>query len=92
MVRHPPGIPWSATPRGSWALSVRAVTLGGMDNTSDVLLLHAVQEWCDVCMAERILVPVVDDLPGGLCCTVCDTAAFGELDDLPSVAALRRSA
>jgi hypothetical protein len=71
---------------------VQAVTLEGMDNTSDVLLLHAVQAWCDVCVAERILVPAVDDVPSGLCCTVCDTAAFGALDDLPTVAALRRSA
>lgn len=69
-----------------------AVTLEGMDNTSDVLLLHAVQAWCDVCVAERILVPAVDDVPGGLCCTGCDTAAFGELDVLPSVSVLRRSA
>ena len=73
-------------------MSVQAVTLGGMDNTSDVLLLQAVQEWCDVCMAERILVPVVDDVPGGLCCTVCDTAAFGGRDDLLFVADLRRTA
>jgi hypothetical protein len=66
-----------------------------MDNTSDVLLLHAVQAWCDECQGERILVPVIDDLPGGVCCTVCDTAVFSTLDgldDLPAVAALRRSA
>ena len=63
-----------------------------MDNTSDLLLLHAVQAWCDECQGERILVPVIDDLPGGFCCTVCDTAVFSALDDLPAVAALRRSA
>ncbi|KRF28191.1 hypothetical protein [Phycicoccus sp. Soil802] len=63
-----------------------------MDNLSDVLLLRAVQAWCDVCLGERILVPVVDELPGGFCCTVCDTAVFSGLDDLPAVAALRRSA
>lgn len=61
------------------------------DHLSDVLLLHAVQAWCDECLDERILVPV-DDLPGGFCCTVCDTAVFSALDDLPAVAALRRSA
>ena len=42
------------------------------DTLSDVPLLHAVQAWCDECLSERILVPVVDDLP--------------------AVAALRRSA
>ena len=63
-----------------------------LDNLTDVLLLHGVQAWCDVCLDERILVPVVDDLPGGFCCTVCDTAVFSALDDLPAVAALRRSA
>ena len=63
-----------------------------MDNLSDVLLLHAVQAWCDECLGERILVPVLDELPGGFCCTVCDTAVFSALDDLPAVAALRRSA
>lgn len=62
------------------------------DTTSDVLLLHAVQARCDECADERILVPVVDELPGGFCCTVCDTAVFSTLDDLPAVAALRRSA
>ena len=61
------------------------------DTLSDVLLLHAVQAWCDECLGERILVPV-DELPGGFCCTVCDTAVFSALDDLPAVAALRRSA
>jgi hypothetical protein len=63
-----------------------------MDNTSDVLLLHAVQAWSDECQGDRILMPVIDDLPGGFCCTVCDTAVFSALDDLPTVAALRRSA
>jgi hypothetical protein len=63
-----------------------------MDNASDVLLLHAVQAWCDECQGERILVPVIDDLPGSFCCTVCDNAVFSALDDLPAVAALRRSA
>ena len=78
--------------RGTAALSVAGATLFGMENTSDVLLLRAVQAWCDVCAGEQILVPVIDDLPGGLCCTVCDTAAFGDLDDLAYVAAVRRSA
>lgn len=62
------------------------------DHTPDVLLLHGLQAWCDECLGERILVPVVDDVPGGFCCTVCDTAVFSALDDLPAVAALRRSA
>lgn len=62
-----------------------------MDNTSDVMLLHAVQAWCDECLGERILVPV-DEAPGGFCCTVCDSAVFSALDDLPAVASLRRSA
>ena len=62
-----------------------------LDTTSDVLLLHAVQAWCDECLGERLLVPV-DELPGGFCCTVCDSAVFAALDDLPAVAALRRSA
>lgn len=57
-----------------------------------MLLLHAVQAWCDECLGERILVPVLDELPGGFCCTVCDTAVFSALDELPAVAALRRSA
>ena len=61
------------------------------DTLSDVLLLHAVQAWCDECLGERILVPV-DESPGGFCCTVCDAAVFSSLDDLPAVAALRRSA
>ena len=54
--------------------------------------MHAVQAGWDECQGERILVPVIDDLPGGFCCTVCDTAGFSALDDLPAVAALRRSA
>ena len=63
-----------------------------MDNTSDVLLLQAVQAWCDECLGERILLPVVEEPLGGYCCTACDTAVFWALDDLPAVAALRRSA
>ena len=68
-----------------------------MDNTSDVLLLHAVQAWCDECLGERILLPVLDDPTGGWCCTACDTAVFGDIDDLPAVEArpgvpLRRTA
>lgn len=62
------------------------------DSLSDVLLLRGVQAWCHECLDERILVPVVDELPGGFCCTVCDTAVFSALDDLPAVAALRRTA
>lgn len=46
-----------------------------MDDFADVLLLHAVQAWCDDCAAEQLLVPVEGD-GGGLCCTVCDAAVF----------------
>ena len=76
----------------SWAASTWAVTLEGMDYSSDVLLLRAVQAWCDVCEAERILVPASDDVAEGLCCTGCDSAAFGDLMDPPGFAGLRRPA
>ena len=73
------------------AISANSGEQGGA-YLSDVLLLRAVQAWCDECLDDRILVPVLDDLPGGFCCTVCDTAVFSALDDLDVVASLRRSA
>jgi hypothetical protein len=45
-----------------------------MDNIADVLLLRAVQAWCEDCGAEQLLMPT--DEAGGLCCTVCDAAVF----------------
>ncbi|QGN58561.1 hypothetical protein [Nostocoides sp. HKS02] len=63
-----------------------------MENLTDVLLLHAVQAWCDECDAEQILLPVLDEAQGGFCCAACDTAVFVGFDDLPAVAALRQSA
>ncbi|HEV7194379.1 MAG TPA: hypothetical protein VGN19_00430 [Pedococcus sp.] len=63
-----------------------------MDNITDVLLLRAVQGWCDECEAEQVLMPVLDEAPGGFCCAACDTAVFAGLDDLAAVAALRMSA
>jgi len=63
-----------------------------MDDTADVLLLHAVLAWCEDCDAEQLLVPADEDgVPGGLCCTVCDAAVFvlpAETTSTP----LRRSA
>ncbi|GAB3440232.1 hypothetical protein GCM10027517_14560 [Phycicoccus ginsengisoli] len=48
-----------------------------MDPLADVLLLHAVQAWCEDCGAEQLLLPVDDEgRPGGLCCTTCDAAVF----------------
>jgi hypothetical protein len=45
---------------------------------SDVLLLEAVQAWCDECGGVRILVPAPDEIGvAGYCCTVCDAAVFG---------------
>ncbi len=41
-----------------------------MDTNADVLLLHAVQAWCEECEAEQLLLP--DDDGAGLCCTVCE--------------------
>jgi hypothetical protein len=46
-----------------------------MDHLADVLLMRAVQAWCDDCGVEQLLVPTEDDA-GGLCCTVCDAAVF----------------
>jgi hypothetical protein len=63
-----------------------------MENITDVLLLHAVQAWCDECETEQILMPVFDEASGGFCCASCDTAVFAGFDDLPAVAALRKSA
>ena len=56
-----------------------------MENLADVLLLHAVQAWCDDCAAEQLLVPADEDGAPGLCCTVCDAAVFvmPVLDDAP---------
>jgi hypothetical protein len=60
-----------------------------MDDIADVLLLRAVQAWCDDCRAEQLLVPTEDE--GGLCCTVCDAAVFAmPVADEP--ARLRRTA
>jgi len=59
-------------------------TLGGMDITSNVLLLRAELAWCDVCAAEQMLVPTDD---GGLCCTACDSAVFIVQDPWGEVAA-----
>lgn len=63
-----------------------------MENIADVLLLDAVQAWCEECGAEQLLVPADDDgAAGGLCCTVCDAAVF--LVPVPEAPqALRRSA
>ena len=48
-----------------------------MDTLADVLLIHAVQAWCEECGAEQLLVPADDEgAAGGLCCTVCDAAVF----------------
>ena len=48
-----------------------------MEDFADVLLLRAVQAWCDECGAEQLLVPTDEDgTAGGLCCTVCDAAVF----------------
>jgi hypothetical protein len=48
-----------------------------MENIADLLLLDAVQSWCEECGAEQLLVPAEDDgAAGGLCCTVCDAAVF----------------
>lgn len=59
-------------------------TLGGMDITSNVLLLRAELAWCDVCAAEQMLIPTDD---GGLCCTACDSAVFILTDHWGEVAA-----
>ena len=49
----------------------------GMENLQDVLLLDAVQAWCDECAGLRILLPAGgDDGLRGYCCTVCDAAVF----------------
>ena len=47
-----------------------------MDPLADVLLLHAVQAWCEDCGAEQLLLPVDDEGHPGLCCSVCDAAVF----------------
>jgi len=63
-----------------------------MDNIADVLLMDAVQAWCEECGAEQLLVPAEDDTAaGGLCCTVCDAAVF-VLQVVEAPASLRRSA
>lgn len=46
-----------------------------MNDFADVLLLHAVQAWCEDCGSEQLLVPAEGD-GAGLCCTVCDAAVF----------------
>jgi hypothetical protein len=73
-------------------MSVTPVSLEGMERSSDLLLLRAVQAWCDECDSEQLLVPVSEDgAPGGLCCTVCDAAVF-VMPVLVEEASLRRSA
>ena len=62
-----------------------------MDDFADVLLLHAVQAWCDDCGAEQLLVPVEGD-GSGLCCTVCDAAVFVAAPGDSAPRALRHSA
>ncbi|MDR6863377.1 hypothetical protein [Phycicoccus sp. 3266] len=47
-----------------------------MEPLADVLLLHAVQAWCEDCGAEQLLLPVDDEGHPGLCCSVCDAAVF----------------
>jgi hypothetical protein len=48
-----------------------------MESLADVLLLHAVQAWCEDCGGERLLLPDDDEGHlGGLCCSVCDAAVF----------------
>jgi hypothetical protein len=48
-----------------------------MKTITDVLLLEAVQAWCDECGGEQLMLPADEDgLSGGLCCTACDAAVF----------------
>lgn len=63
-----------------------------METMSDVLLLMAVQAWCEECAAVQLLLPT-DDEGGadGLCCTVCDAAVFVE-PGIHARPAMRRSA
>ncbi len=61
-----------------------------MDNIANVLLLRAVQAWCDDCDAEQLLMPT--DEAGGLCCTVCDAAVFVVPVPDDEVAPLRHTA
>jgi hypothetical protein len=63
-----------------------------MDKIANVLLLDAVQAWCQECHAEQLLVPADDDAAaGGLCCTVCDAAVF-VVHVVEAPVSLRRSA
>jgi hypothetical protein len=63
-----------------------------MEKIADVLLLDAVQAWCEECGAEQLLVPAEDDhVAGGLCCTVCDAAVF-VVQVVEAPASLRRTA
>jgi hypothetical protein len=62
-----------------------------MDTIADVLLLHAVQAWCDDCGSEQLLVPADGD-GAGLCCTVCDAAVFIVPEDETAPARLRHTA
>jgi hypothetical protein len=62
-----------------------------MDTIADVLLLHAVQAWCDDCGSEQLLVPADGD-GAGLCCTVCDAAVFIVHGDETAPAPLRHTA
>jgi hypothetical protein len=73
-------------------VSAACDTLGAMDTLADVLLIHAVQAWCEECSDEQLLVPAEDDgAAGGLCCTVCDAAVF--LVPVPEASgSLRRTA
>jgi hypothetical protein len=62
-----------------------------MDPIADVLLLHAVQAWCEDCGAEQLLLPVDGD-GTGLCCTACDAAVFVVPADEASLESLRHTA
>jgi len=62
-----------------------------MDTIADVLLLRAVQAWCEDCASEQLLVPVEGD-SAGLCCTVCDAAVFVLPVDEVAAEALRHTA
>jgi hypothetical protein len=63
-----------------------------MDSLADVLLLHAVQAWCEDCGGERLLLPVDDEGHPGLCCSTCDAAVFLLPDEILAPLPLRHSA
>ncbi|MFC8504488.1 hypothetical protein ACFUC1_19200 [Pedococcus sp. NPDC057267] len=63
-----------------------------MEPLADVLLLHAVQAWCEDCGGEQLLLPVDDEGHPGLCCSVCDAAVFLLPAEVLTQAPLRRTA